>query len=183
SYRVAKVSDDLLQFTAFGSSDRAAIRWADALGAALLNFRADELARQAEAATRALEERAASLRTELETIARGITDASGVAGPTTPAPAAGTALSDLLTRSAAAHQRLAGIQSQLDDRTLGLQAVVDNSHVLDPATSNPLPGRKALVTNLLSGIIAGVALGMGIVIVQEVFRDRVRKRSDVMAAT
>jgi capsular polysaccharide biosynthesis protein len=54
--------------------------------------------------------------------------------------------------------------------------------VLDTAYVVPVSAKKTAIKDGLSGLIAGLGLGITIVIIGELLSDRVRARSDVAAA-
>jgi hypothetical protein len=54
--------------------------------------------------------------------------------------------------------------------------------VLNPATLNHHSNLKDLLEYAVSGLIGGLALGLGIVVVRELISDRLRRRDDIAAA-
>ncbi len=73
-------------------------------------------------------------------------------------------------------------QDQIAQDKAGQSAVVRNSVVLDPAYVVVVSAKKTAIKDGLAGLIAGLALGITIVILGELLSDRVRGRSDVASA-
>jgi hypothetical protein len=68
-------------------------------------------------------------------------------------------------------------------QALNTQAsLIEGSRVLDPPAYKPPSKKKVVVKDGLAGLIAGLALGMIIVVVGELLSDRLRRRADVAAA-
>ena len=61
-------------------------------------------------------------------------------------------------------------------------SMIDGSQVLNAATLAHHSKVKNLLEYLLSGLIGGLAIGLGIVIVRELISDRLRRRDDIAAA-
>jgi hypothetical protein len=59
---------------------------------------------------------------------------------------------------------------------------VSASHVLDPARSVPLASKRRTVLNVASGLIGGLAIGIGIVLFLAVTSGRLRRREEVATA-
>ena len=60
--------------------------------------------------------------------------------------------------------------------------MIDGSGVLDAAALVPHSHLKLVAINAVAGLVAGLALGLGIVIVQALVSDRLRRREDVAQA-
>ena len=61
-------------------------------------------------------------------------------------------------------------------------SMIDGTQVLDAATAMPHSKIKDVIEYVLSGLIGGLAIGLGIVIVRELISDRLRRRDDIAAA-
>lgn len=61
-------------------------------------------------------------------------------------------------------------------------AMIYGSQVLNPATLNHHSNLKDLLEYAVSGLIGGLAIGLGIVVVRELISDRLRRRDDIAAA-
>jgi capsular polysaccharide biosynthesis protein len=61
-------------------------------------------------------------------------------------------------------------------------SMIDGSQVLDAAALTHHSKIKNIIEYLLSGLIGGLAIGLGIVIVRELVSDRLRRRDDIAAA-
>ena len=65
---------------------------------------------------------------------------------------------------------------------LTAETSLKGSYVLDPAALSPSKTKKVTIEDALSGLIAGLALGLGIVVVGEIVSDRLRWRADISRA-
>lgn len=180
SYRVAPLSGDILQITVDGPGADEAVRRADALAGAFLDFRRDEFERRLQAEVGALEERADALAGELGTVTDTINAMpSGEGQPNDPAV---REYADQLARRAALSTEIATIRQRIDESTLETKSLLAKSRVVDPPTADGRSPVKALAVNMAAGIVLGLGLGVGWVVVQAVASDRVRRREDVMDA-
>ncbi len=74
------------------------------------------------------------------------------------------------------------LNNQIIQAGASQKAALRSTVVLDPAYVPPASAKKTAIKDGLSGLVAGLALGIIIVIVGELMSDRVRFRSDVAAA-
>jgi capsular polysaccharide biosynthesis protein len=72
-----------------------------------------------------------------------------------------------------------GLKSEAQNTTA---AMIYGSQVLNPATLNHHSNLKDLLEYAVSGLIGGLALGLGIVVVRDLISDRLRRRDDIAAA-
>jgi capsular polysaccharide biosynthesis protein len=72
-----------------------------------------------------------------------------------------------------------GLKAEAQNTTA---AMIYGSQVLNPATLNHHSNLKDLLEYAVSGLIGGLALGLGIVVVRELISDRLRRRDDIAAA-
>jgi capsular polysaccharide biosynthesis protein len=76
-------------------------------------------------------------------------------------------------------QTVTGLAAQERSTT---SSMIDGSQVLNAATLAHHSQFKNIIEYLLSGLIGGLAIGLGIVIVRELISDRLRRRDDIAAA-
>ncbi len=88
---------------------------------------------------------------------------------------------ELTQRSADIAQKTT-LNSQVASEHANQAAAIRNSVVLDAAYIVPISTKKTIVKDGLSGLVAGLAIGLTIVIIGELLSDRVRSRADVAAA-
>ena len=76
-------------------------------------------------------------------------------------------------------QTVAGLSTEEKSTT---SSMIDGSRVLNAATLGHHSKIKNIIEYLLSGLIGGLAIGLGIVVVRELVSDRLRRRDDIAAA-
>jgi capsular polysaccharide biosynthesis protein len=177
-YEGTVLSNDLLQVTVRGESADDALRRADAVAASFLAFRADEAARQSDLALRALEDRARTVAAEL----KDVNDRINATAPEPTSDAAVREFGELLTRRAALTTEQGELQEQMRTTEADARSIRDNSRVIDAPSVDPRSPLKALLTNAAAGLVAGLAVGVGRVVVGETAFDRVRRRDELAAA-
>jgi capsular polysaccharide biosynthesis protein len=114
----------------------------------------------------------ASLQADLGTVTSQI---SRLQGPS----ATRNALTDRQTNDST---QISSDQQQITQATQSESLVTKSSGVLDPAYIVVTSTKKTAIKDGLSGLVAGLALGLGIVVVGELLSDRPRHRADVAAA-
>jgi len=173
-YVPTSLSDSLLQITASASTGRTAVRWADSVAAAFLDFRKNQFLELSRANVRSLEDARDALTKERDDLkANGLPAATGAvpASPTT----------DLATRIGELDRQLTEVRRQLDVSAAETFAV-DTSQVIDPATSAFQSKKRAAAVNVATAIVGAGAAGAGWIVVSEILSDRVRRREDASAA-
>lgn len=85
-------------------------------------------------------------------------------------------------RVAADIGQISAVQAQISQEQQNQSTAISQSVVLDSAYPVSVSAKKTYVKDGLSGLVAGLALGLGFVILSELLSDRVRTRSDVATA-
>ena len=174
SYTVSSVTARVFTVTASGPSTSQAQLRAGAVANAFLAFRADELRAQQNLVVQSLNQQVDQARQRVSSIARQIGQVSSQSQSATlraEQTSAESTLSDL-------QQAAAGNQTTT---VPALTAALKNSQLLS-VTPIPYPKKKVLVTYVSLGLIAGLAVALGIVIVRALVSDRLRRRDDVAYA-
>ena len=148
-----------------------------ALAAAYLEFRAEQINQQAQAVIAGTEAQADALSQRVEELSAKI---DGLQGTTSAAQQA--RLNDLITRRAALASQVSQLSQTVQTEKIQVDGVTQGSLVLDPATVNPAHAKRQAVLLVASGVIAGLALGVALVLFQAVLSDRLHRRSDIAAA-
>src|SRR5262249_25015872 len=93
-------------------------------------------------------------------------------------------LKDLNAQLAQAQNQVSVDQQQLQGTKVNTSTLgaISGSVILDPATALVHSKTKYLAIYALVGLIAGLAVGMGIVVVKTIVSDRLRRRDDVSRA-
>lgn len=173
-YTVSSPTDRILQISVTARTPEEAVRLAQELAATFLDFRMEQVvARQAP-----IEAQLAQARDRLEKLERAqrrrarlqgtdIADLESENGPGTPISRA----SDQVTQ----------LQQTLNAEKAST-ALMSSSHVLDPAAVVPQSKLKTFALDLLTGLGAGLILGIGFVIVRALLSERLWRRQVIADA-
>ena len=180
AYTVAVVTNRVLLITMNAPSSSAAVSRANAVAGAFLQLRAQEMQAAQKLVLSSLDQEVSQARQNVASITAQISQES--AQPSSPAQRA--SLKNLRTQLGQANTGLGALaqtaaQTQASTTTL---AAIKGSVVLDGATPLAHSRLKYLLLYALTGLIAGLALGMVIVAVRAIASDRLRRRDDVARA-
>lgn len=181
SYTVSSSTARVLTVTGSGPSAEQAVLRTGAVANAFLKFRADELQAQQNLVVQSLNQQVNQAKQRVSSIDGRISQLSGQAPSATRTSqldkldgertAAANALSNL--RQAAATNQTTTLPS--------LTAALKNSQLLS-VTPIPLAKKKILVTYAAIGLVAGLVVGLTIVIIRALISNRLRRRDDVAYA-
>jgi capsular polysaccharide biosynthesis protein len=177
---VTVVTDRVLQITVSAPSSSAAVTRASAVATAFLQFRAEQL----ETAQRLLLQ---SLDQETNQAKQNVASINSQISQLSAQPVSSTEqqeLKHLQTELGQANTELATDEQAVanDKAGAGVLSAVTGSVVLDPAAPLAHSRLKNLLTYPVIGLVAGLALGIGLVVVQAIASDRLRRRDDVSHA-
>ena len=179
---VTSPSDQFLQFTVKASSADDAVARASALAQAFLQVRDNGLTSALGSTISALDKTIANEKTQLAHLTAKI--AVVQAQPVSTRQQA--QLVSLQSRLSQLHGRLTGlekaVQSYAVHSTLSNQDVKNGSKVLDRAKATPRSRIKYPVIYAAGGLFAGLAIGVGWVIVSGLISTRPRRRYDIARA-
>jgi capsular polysaccharide biosynthesis protein len=178
SYTVAAPTDQLLQITASASSAGEAERRANALAAGFRQYRAELLRIEQQIEVPTLNKQISVLDDQLLDIGHQIAAESAL-----PKSAQRhKKLSGMLAGQRAADATAGALKYDVANYPLVTLSMIKGTAVLDPAAPIP-PSRKhiALVT-AVGGLVAGLAVGLGVVLIGAVTSDRLRERRDIARA-
>ena len=170
------VTTEILSITVSGPDPASAVKRADTLTAEYLAFRAEQLRSLSGGLVRGYETRIASAQAELTSLNKEYATVSqqGVTGQ--------NRASEILTRRSQLNSQVYDMQQAASQASLGTDAAVSATHVLDPAQAVDRSLKRALVLDAASGLVAGGALGIGVVLFRALTSTRVRRREDVATA-
>jgi capsular polysaccharide biosynthesis protein len=183
TYTVTAPTDRLLVITVNAASTSEAVSRANALATEFLQFRTNMVKTAQDLEVRSLQQQVSQAQQRLSSIDAQVRQVS--AEPTSAAQQA--QLKNLQTQQNQATGALTLIQSANTQNEVSTQlssyGIVHDSQVLDPAGALPLHSRmKRLIEYTFIGLIAGMVLGMAIVIIGALISDRLRQRDDVARA-
>ena len=170
------VTTQILTLEVSASSATEALRRAEALATAFLAFRTAQLESQTGAEVRELQDRVTQLNGEAKALTAQY-DQLVAGGPGSQSEAAA-----VLTSRSQLTSQVGQIQQQIEDASLKTHAIVNASNVVDPASVVPQSGLKRAVLVVGSGLIAGLAMGVALVLFPAITSDKLRRRDEVAAA-
>jgi capsular polysaccharide biosynthesis protein len=176
-YSGLSVSDNIMSIKFSGSTKAEAVAGAKAVAKAFLAVQASELGLQTNALVRGLHSQIASLNTEIDTLNSQISNLPD----TTPGTQSSNRLTDLVNRRSQDESQLFTLQSQVQQALLNEHSTDHSNTVLDPAAVAPVSTKKVVVTDALSGLVAGLAIGITAVIFGALLSERTLDRSTVAA--
>jgi capsular polysaccharide biosynthesis protein len=182
SYSAKPVTERVVTITASApSSDQAVLR-ANAVAAAFLQFRAAQMQAELNLIVGSLNQQVSQAQQHLNSINAQISRL--VAQRTSRARR--SQLNSLVTQRTQTTYLLSNLgQAVIDSRTgtgLLTTAAVRGSVILDAAAPLPHSRLKSLLLGAAIGLVVGLALGVGIVVIQALVSDRLRRRDDIARA-
>ena len=90
-------------------------------------------------------------------------------------------LTDLVNQRSADESQVSQLRAQVDQALVNEQFTDRTSSVLDPAAVVPVSAKKVVLTDALSGLVAGLAVGLAAVIFGALLSERPPDRSTVAA--
>jgi capsular polysaccharide biosynthesis protein len=178
SYTVGAPTDQLLQITANAPAAGEAERQANALAAAFMQYRAKVLNLAQQIDVPAISQKIPAASQQLQDIANQITVESHLRK----SAQQGKKLSTLLADQRAAAARVGALRYEVGNYPLVTLSMIKGTQVVDAAALIP-PSRKhiELMTGV-AGLVAGLAAGLGIVLIDAAASDRLRRRRDIARA-
>jgi capsular polysaccharide biosynthesis protein len=182
TYKTAVVTYRVLRITVSAPSSGQAVSRANAIAAAFLAFRADQLRAQQTLQFAALDDVLNQSQQRIDSINARINQVA--AQPTSDSQQA--QLKNLRASSNQATSELGVLKEQVKTAKATAEettaAMVGQSKVLDAASPLPHARFKPLILFSGAGLIVGLVLGMGVVIIRALVSDRLRRRDDVAIA-
>lgn len=169
------VTTEILMVTVAAPDDAAALTRAGALAQQYLDFRALQLKSLSAGLIQGLDKRITGLQEQATTVTRQYDALIKESGDPTKG-------GDLITRRSALDAQINDLQQQIEDASLSTQAAISSSHVVDQPQIVRHSAKKRAVLAVMAGLIAGLALGVGLVVFRALTSDRVRRRHDVALA-
>jgi capsular polysaccharide biosynthesis protein len=181
TYIVTPVTDRVLTITASAPSANQAVLQANAVASAFLKFRADGMQTEQSLVVQSLNQQINAATQQLNSIGARISQLSSEVTSSTQQ----SKISSLRTEQTGAQNALANLQEALSSNltsTLPAEtAAVKSSEILS-VTPLPHSRLKALLLYAALGLLAGLILGLGIVILRALMSDRLRQRDDIAYA-
>ncbi|WP_406832178.1 hypothetical protein ABEG17_04955 [Pedococcus sp. KACC 23699] len=169
------VTTEILMITVSAPDDAAALTRVDALTRQYLTFRATQLRSLSNGVIQGYQKRIAGLQEQAKTVTRQYDAVIKKSGD----PTRG---GDLITRRSALDAQINDLQQSIEDASLATEAAVSSTHVVDLPRVILHSAKRRAVLAVAAGLIAGLALGVGVVVFRALTSDRVRRRHDVALA-
>lgn len=162
---------NVLTVTVSGPTPAQAVHRVNVVAAAYLAFRAHIYEEQHRTVTAATRRQLAKLQSDISSLD---TQIAGLG----PHPTA-QQLASLEAQRASATTRIIGLQQALQQDDVDTLSVVDGSRVITPGVLDPASKAKKLAVDGLGGLVAGLGLGVMVVIAYAVLSDKLRRREDL----
>ena len=175
---VTAPTDQVMVITVHATSSNDAVREVSALTTAFLQFRTDYLRRQQQLLATEVNQQVQQAQQRLDSISKQISLVS--AEPTSTAQQA--KLRNLDAESGAQTGIVQNALATVASGQTVTTSMVDGSELLDNAIPSPRSHLKGPALYVAGGLIAGLAVGVGIVIISALTSDRLRRRDDVAEA-
>ena len=172
TYNVDVVSNQILQITVRARSADAAIRQAQALASQFLTFRVSQLKQEQHLILAGLRQHLATVQTELKATHDSLIQVRKRHLST----------KKLELQQKAQANMVFGLQVEIQDYPVKTIGEITGTKVLDPAAIVQHSRFRYLVVYALSGLIVGLAGGIGLVFVLALSSDGLRRRDDVARA-
>jgi capsular polysaccharide biosynthesis protein len=170
-----EVSDQLMTITVTAPTDAEAIKRISTFASVYLDFRNQTLGALANSTIETSQQRIDSLNSQ-------IADLTKRYDATVATPGQEQEASTLLSERAQLQSEVNTAEDEVAQTKLESQAIIDASHVVDSAAVVHQSRVKHAVLAVMSGVIGGMALGLGLVLVPAVLSTRLRRRDEVARA-
>ncbi len=189
SYAVTQVTDRVIGITASAPAASEAVRRATAIATEFLTYQANLLQAQQQRVVTSMDEQMAALNQQIAGV-----DVQIAADQ--PATGTSAARHDSATQRAALGQldadrtrdlnAITGLQQAISSYEVSNQLtndqIISGSRILGPAAAAPPSKLKSRPGYGIAGLLAGLTVGLGIVVVGALVSDRLRRRDDVARA-
>jgi capsular polysaccharide biosynthesis protein len=177
NYSGLALSGNLMSIKYSGSSQAEAVSGARAVARAFLAVQAQQLHLQTEVLVRGLKSQITSANSAINSLNTTINNLSGAA----PSEQTANQLTDLVNQRGSDASEVTQLQGQIQQDLQNEQSADSVSHVLDPAALVPTSTKKAILVDALSGLVAGLAVGLAAVIFGSLLWERAPARSNIAA--
>jgi capsular polysaccharide biosynthesis protein len=177
---VTVVTQRVLQITVSAPTSQEAVARANAVATSFLAVRASQLQADQNLVLQSIQNQVNQAQQAVSTINSRISTTAAES----PSTAQARKLKDLRAQLTQAQNQLSVDQQSLQQNRVNVSALgaISGSVVLDPAMAQVHSKVKYMAIYALVGLIGGLAVGMGLVVVQAILSDRLRRRDDVARA-
>jgi capsular polysaccharide biosynthesis protein len=169
-------SPEILQLTMSAPTDAGAVRRLDRFTKEYLSFRAKQISAQSDILIKGYEDQIDALQSEAQKLDERINTLAATGDTAT------DRLTTALTQQSQVNEKINSLRDAVQEETLRQNSIVFASRVIDPAAPMPPSGLRRAVLVLASGLIGGLALGLGVVVSRAILSDRLWLRIEVASA-
>ncbi len=183
SYTVVAPTDRVLVITVKAPSGSDAVSRANAVATEYLQFRAQLVQAEQNLMLSSLNQQINQDKNNLDSINARISQVSAQPGSSTQHAELGSLAKQKIQATAALTQLEQAAATGQATTQITTDTIVQDSRQLDSAAPAPPSSRlKRAIEYILLGLVAGLALGMGIVVIGALLSDKLRRRDDVAHA-
>jgi Mrp family chromosome partitioning ATPase len=176
TYQGTSLSNSILTVKLSAASPALAVAYDNAVAKGFLQVWSNEMELQTHLVVNGLQQQITTLNGEIKALTNAINSVSSQASSQT-----ANQVATLVNERTNDQSQIVNLQSEQQQDVVGEQSTVAGSQLLDPAMAAQTSARKVIAIDGLSGLVAGLGLGMGIVIVGASISQRPRRRSEVAA--
>lgn len=170
------VTNQILELTVTGPTEAQAQARTEALVTEYLAFRSEQLRLLSDSLVSGYQDRVAELTADLEDVTRRYNSISGSTATDQ------TRAQDLLAQRTTLASQIGSLQREIEDTSFATDAAISSTHVVDEPHVIPHSRLRTVLLYLVSGLLAGLFIGMGVVVFRTLTSETVRTRGDVARA-
>ena len=174
---VTAPTPEILVVTLKAPTPDAAITRLSAFSAAYMKFRADQVRSQSDGLISGDQDRITELGRQSTTLTKQYDGLVGHGDADSQAR-----VGDILSQRSQLTNEITTLQQDIKQTSLVTESILAASHTIDPPALNPPHAAKRLVLVLMSGLIGGCAVGVGLVLLTALLSRRLRRRDEVALA-
>jgi capsular polysaccharide biosynthesis protein len=178
TYQGTAVSNSIISIKLSAASPATAVSYDNAVASAFLRIRGQELGLQTQLVVNGIQQQINTLNSQMKDLTTAINALSSAAASSQ----SGNQITTLVNERTDDATQITQLEAQRQQDLVGARSVAAGSQVLDSAVDVHVSQKKVIAMDGLTGLVAGLALGIGIVIVGAIISDRPRRRSEVAAA-
>lgn len=179
AYTATSPTSQIITITLHAPTADGAVQRANALAAQYLKFRSNMLLTQQAQDVAAYAQQVPAAQQHIASLQNQISQLQGQSGQQSRVSKLQDQLKTANNQLPTIEQTVTGLTAEEKSTT---SSMIDGTQVLDAATVGHHSKVKDIIEYALSGLIGGLAIGIGIVVVRELTTDRLRRRDDIAAA-
>lgn len=179
AYTVTSTTGQIITITLHAPTADGAVQRANALAAQYLEFRANMLLSQQAQDVAAYAQQIPDAKQHIASLQQQISQLQGQSGQQAQVTKLQGQLQTATDQLPTIESTVTGLATEEKSTT---SSMIDGTQVLDAATVGHHSKIKDIIEYALSGLVGGLAIGIGIVVVRELTSERLRRRDDIAAA-